>query len=163
MNKFFTGLTRATHNYFGTRYTTSPLSLYCFFWCKLLNYELFKTPAKENYFLCPDKHFLTAGLLNSSCYFCVLCYKQCRWSSSVIFLHQSSFTFVCCCFVLFCFLKKAWLTYFCSYPGWLKLSTVMKQVKSSIDSNVVFVLRGDACLFAFWQDTSLVHGAMCIW
>lgn len=148
-------------NCFGIRPTTSPLSLHCFFWCKLLNYKLFKTPAKENNFLCPYNHFVTAGLLNSSYYFCVLWYKQCRWSSLVIFLRQSSFTFVCCCFVLF--LKIAWLTYFCSHPGWLKLSTVMKQIKSSIDANVVFVLRGEACLFAFWQDTSLVHGAMCIW
>lgn len=129
-------------------YGITPLSPLFFFWCKLLNYNLFKTPAKENNFLCPYKHFLTAGLLNSSYYFCVLCYKQCRWSSLVIFLRQSSFRFVCCCFV-FCFVlfsKKAWLTSFCSHPEWLKLSTVMKQVKSSIDSNVVFVLRGDACL-----------------
>lgn len=116
----------------------------------------------ENYFLRPDKHFLTAGLLNSSYYFCVLCYKQCRWSSLVIFLHQSSFRFVCCCFL--CFLKKCLIDFFfCSHPGWLKLSTIMNQVKSSMSSSVVFVLRGDACLFGFRQDTSLFHGAMCIW
>jgi len=116
MNVFPAGLMHAPHVYFGTRPTTLPLSLWWFSWYKLLSYKLFKTPATENYSLCPDKHFLTAGLLNSSYYFCVLCYKQCRWSSLVIFLHQSSFRFVCCCFALF--LKKAWLTFFL-FPSWV--------------------------------------------
>lgn len=162
MNIFSTELIRAPHIYFGTRPTALLLSLHCLLWCKLLSYKLFKTPATENYFLCPDKHFLTAGLLNSSYYFCVLCYKQCRWSSLVIFLHQSSFRFVCCCFVFFFKKSLDWL-FFCSHPGWLKLRTIMNQVKSSMSPNVVFVLRGDTCLFAFWQDTSLFHGAVCIW
>lgn len=89
-----------THLFWDETYNITLPSLHCFLWCKLLNYKLFKTPATENYFLRPDKHFLTAGLLNSLYYFCVLCYKQCRWSSLVIFLHQSSFRFVCCCFGL---------------------------------------------------------------
>lgn len=96
INVFSTGLKCAPNIYSGTRPTILPLSLCCFSWFKLLNSKLFKTPATENYFLHPDEHFLTAGLLNSSYYFCVLCYKQCRWYSLVIFLHQSSFRFVCC-------------------------------------------------------------------
>lgn len=118
-------------------------------------------PQKKYIFLCPDKHFLTAGLVNSSYYFCVLCYKQCRWPSLVILLHQSSFRFVCFCLDLFS-IKGLIDVFFCSHPGWRKLSTIMNWVKSSMSSNAVSILRGDACLFSSWQNTSLFY-AMCIW
>lgn len=114
INMFSVGLIYVPHIYFGTRlqcYPSLSLSLHYFLWCKLLNYKLFKTlTAKKKYFLCPRKHFLTAGLSNSSYYFCVLCYKQCRWSSLVIVLHQSSFRFVYCYLILF--FKKDLIAFF---------------------------------------------------
>lgn len=75
-------------------------------------------PQKKYIFLCPDKHFLTAGLVNSSYYFCVLCYKQCRWPSLVILLHQSSFRFVCFCLDLFSI--KGLIDVFFLFPSWVK-------------------------------------------
>lgn len=119
---FSVGLIYVPHIYFGTRlqcYPSLSLSLSpLLFMVQALELQAFQNSScKKKYFLCPRKHFLTAGLSNSSYYFCVLCYKQCRWSSLVIVLHQSSFRFVYRSLILF--FKKDLIAFFFLFLSWV--------------------------------------------
>jgi len=118
MNMLSMRLIHAPHMYFGT-YSITSLSPTLFI-VQVPELYAFQNSShkKKNIFLCPDKHFLTAGLVNSSYYFCVLCYKQCRWPSLVILLHQSSFRFVCFCLDLFSI--KGLIDVFFLFPSWVK-------------------------------------------